>query len=99
MVEFRLWHANFLGIFALLLGTASPAFAALELNRLGRALFLRAVVAGGLAARSVWSDYRALEAGFLKGGGRAKRGGLSDGAAFESLLALQENSFLAPYFD
>jgi len=99
MVEFPLWHANFLGIFALLLGTASPAFAALELNRLRRALFLTVVVAGGLAARSVWSDYRAFEAWFLKVEARAKRGGLSDSADFESLIALQENSFFAPYFD
>src|SRR5712671_2212503 len=99
MVEFPLWHANFLGIFALLLGTASPAFAALELNRLRRALFLVVVVAGGLAARSVWSDYRAFEEWFLKVEARAKRGGLYDGADFESLMALQENSFFAPYFD
>jgi len=99
MVEFPLWHANFLGIFALLFGTVSPAFAALELNRLRRALFLMVVVAGGVAARSVWSDYRAFEAWFLKVEARAKRGGLSDGTDFESLIALQENSFFAPYFD
>src|SRR5258708_3090114 len=99
MVEFPRWHANFLGIFALLLGTASPAFAALELNRLHRALFLTVVVAGGLAARSVWSDYRAFEAWFLKVEARAKRGGLSDSADFESLIALQGHSVLAPYFD
>jgi hypothetical protein len=99
MVEFPLWHANFLGIFALLFGTTSPAFVALELNRLRRALFLVVVVAGGVAARSVWSDYRAFEAWFLKVEARAKRGGLSDGADFESLIALQENSFFAPYFD
>ncbi len=99
MVEFPLWHANFLGIFALLFGTTSPAFAALELNRLRRALFLTVVVAGGLAARSVWSDYRAFEEWFLKVEARAKRGGLSDSADFESLIALQENSFFAPYFD
>jgi len=99
MVEFPLWHANFLGIFALLFGMASPAFAALELNRLRRALFLMVVVAGGLAARNVWSDYRAFEEWFLKLEARGKRGGLSDGADFESLMALQENSFFAPYFD
>jgi len=99
MVEFPLWHANFLGIFALLFGTTSPAFAALELNRLRRALFLTVVVVGGLAARNVWSDYRAFEAWFLKLEARGKRGGPYDGADFESLMALQENSFFAPYFD
>jgi hypothetical protein len=57
------------------------------------------VVAGALAARSVWSDYRAFEEWFLKLEARGKRGGLSDGADFESLMALQENSFFAPYFD
>jgi O-antigen ligase len=99
MVEFPLWHANFLGIFALLFGTTSPAFVALELNRLRRALFLTVVVVGGLAARNVWSDYRAFEAWFLKLEARGKRGGPYDGAHFESLMALQENSFFAPYFD
>src|SRR5260221_785250 len=99
MVEFPLWHANFLGIFALLFGTTSPGFVALELNRLRRALFLVVVVAGGVAARGVGSDYRAFEAWFLKMEARAKRGGLSGGADFESLIALQENSFFAPYFD
>jgi len=99
MVEFPLWHANFLGIFALLFGAASPAFATLELNRLRRALFLTVVVAGGVAARSVWSDYRAFEEWFLKVEAKSKRGGLSDGADFESLMVLQESSFFAPYFD
>src|SRR5258706_476922 len=99
MVEFPLWHANFLGIFALLFGTTSPGFVALELNRLRPALFLVVVVAGGVAARGVGSDYRAFEAWFLKMEARAKRGGLSGGADFESLIALQENSFFAPYFD
>ncbi|HYQ93582.1 MAG TPA: Wzy polymerase domain-containing protein [Burkholderiales bacterium] len=100
MLEFPLWHASFLGVFALLLGLASPAFAAIALGRLRRGLFLVVVVAGCLAARSVWSDYRAFEEGYLKLEARSRRGGPIYGSEFESLIALQEKgSFFSPYFD
>jgi len=100
MVEFPLWHASFLGVFALLFGLASPALAVLDLSRLRRGLFLVVVVAGGVTARSVWSDYRAFEEGYLKLEARSKRAELSDGGDFEFLIALQEKgSFFAPYFD
>src|SRR5207302_711607 len=61
MVEFPLWHANFLGMFALLFGAASPGGVSIAPTRLRRGLVLVVVLAGGLTARGVWSDYRAFE--------------------------------------
>src|SRR6266540_973271 len=46
MVEFPLWHANFLGAFALLFGLASPASVSVEPTRLRRGLVLVVVLAG-----------------------------------------------------
>jgi hypothetical protein len=100
MVEFPLWHSNFLGVFALLFGLVSPAFSALDLGRLRRGLFLTVVVAGCLTARGVWSDYRAFEEEYLKLEARSRRGVPSYGGDFEFLIALQEKgSFFSPYFD
>src|SRR6266850_5806419 len=100
MVEFPLWNANFLGVFALLLGLASPAFAALDLSRLRRGLLLVVLVAAGLAAKGVWSDYRDFERWYLVLEARRARGEAPDGRAFDDLMTLHETgSFFAPYFD
>ncbi len=100
MLEFPLWHADFLGVFALLFGLASPAFAAIDLNRLRRGFFLIVLVSGGLTARGVWSDYREFEEWYLKLEAKGKRGEPFDGRDFETLLAFQEKgSFFAPYFE
>jgi O-antigen ligase len=100
MVEFPLWHANFLGVFALLFGLVSPAFTVLELSRLRRGLLLTVLVAGGLAARGVWSDYRDFERWFRELEGGVARGEAPDVRAFDALVALDEKgSFFSPYFD
>ena len=100
MLEFPLWHADFLGVFALLFGLVSPAFAAIDLNRVRRGFFLIVLVSGGLTARGVWSDYREFEEWYLKLEAKGKRGDPFDGRDFETLLAFQEKgSFFAPYFE
>jgi O-antigen ligase len=100
MVEFPLWHANFLGVFALLFGLVSPALAAVNLNRLRRGVFLIVLVAGGWTARGVWSDYREFEDWYLKLEARGKRGEPSNDGDYETLMALEEKgSFFAPYFE
>jgi O-antigen ligase len=99
MVEFPLWHANFLGMFALLFGLVSPAFAAIDLTRLRRGLFLVILVAGGLTARGVWSDYRAFERWYLGIEARGARGTPPDPRDFAALMALHEGSLFAPYFE
>ena len=100
MVEFPLWHANFLGVFALLFGLVSPAFAALDLSRLRRGLLLTVLVAGGVAARGVWSDYRAFERWYLALEAKGARREAPDGRAFVDLMTLQDKgSLFSPYFD
>ena len=100
MVEFPLWHADFLGAFALLFGLASPAFAAVDLSRLRRGFFLIVLVSGCLTARSIWSDYREFEEWYLNLEARGKRGEPFDGRDFKTLLTLLEKgSFFSPYFE
>src|SRR6266705_766658 len=84
MVEFPLWHANFLGAFALLFGLASPAFAAVDLSRLRRGFFLIVLVSGCLTARSIWSDYREFAEWYLNLEARGKRGEPFDGRDFKT---------------
>jgi O-antigen ligase len=99
MVEFPLWHANFLGVFALLLGLGSPALAAIELTRLRRGILLVIVVAGCLTARGVWSDYRAFERWYLVIEAKGARGQPPDARDFDVLMALHEGSIFAPYLE
>jgi hypothetical protein len=99
MVEFPLWHANFLGVFAMLFGFASPAFAAIELSRLRRGLFLLILVAGGMTARGVLSDYRAFEQWYLGIEAKGARGERPRESDFASLMAMHERSFFSPYFE
>jgi O-antigen ligase len=99
MVEFPLWHANFLGMFALLFGAASPGGAAIEPTRMRRGLVLVVVLAGILTARGVWSDYRAFERWYLALEAKSARGEIPGKSDLESLMALREDSLFGPYFE
>ncbi len=99
MLEYPLWHANFLGVFALLFGAASAGGAAIEPTRLRRALVLVVALAGGLTALGAWSDYRAFERWYLAVEAKTLRGGLPDPADLDRLLRLGENSLLAPQIE
>ena len=100
MLEFPLWHANFLGVFALIFGVASPGGgAAVEPTRLRRGLILVVVLAGILTARGVWSDYRAFERWYLAVEAKSSQGELPDKSDLESLMSLREDSLFGPYFE
>ena len=99
MVEFPLWHANFLGIFALLFGAASPGGAAVEPTRMRRGLILVVVLAGILTARGVWSDYRGFERWYLAVEAKSARGEIPGKSDLESLMELREDSLFGPYFE
>ena len=99
MVEFPLWHANFLGMFALLFGAASPGGAAVAPTRLRRALVLVVVLAGGLTARGVWSDYVSFESWYLAVETKLARGGTPGSSDLDELMKLREGSFFGPYFE
>ena len=99
MVEFPLWHANFLGVFALLLGAVSPGGAAVEPTRARRGLILVVVLAGVLTARGVWSDYRAFERWYLAVEAKSARGEIPGKSDLENLMELREDSLFGPYFE
>jgi hypothetical protein len=99
MVEFPLWHANFLGMFALLFGIASPGGVVVEPTRLRRGLVLVLVLAGILTARGVWSDYQAFERWYLALEAKSARGEIPGKSDLESLMDLRENSLFGPYFE
>jgi O-antigen ligase len=99
MVEFPLWHANFLGLFALLLGVCSPVSIFLQPTPARRALLLMVVVAGSIAAVKIWADYRAFESWYLNLEAKTARGGKADRQDLESLMALRENSIFSPSFE
>lgn len=99
MVEFPLWHANFLGVFALLLGVTSPAGAVLEATRLRRGVIGLVVVAGGLTALGALSDYRAAERWYFALEAKGARGEDLGRDGLESLLRLRESSLFGPYLE
>jgi O-antigen ligase len=99
MVEFPLWHANFLGLFALLFGLLSTATAALPATRLRRGVFLAVLAAGWLTALNAFADYRYFESWFLRLEAEGARGTLAELKQLDVLLTDQKGSLFAPYFD
>ena len=99
MVEFPLWHANFLGMFALLFGAASPGGAAVAPTRLRRGLVLVVVLAGSLTACGVWSDYRSFERWYAALETKLARGGTPGSGDLDDLMKLRESSLFGPYFE
>jgi len=99
MVEFPLWHANFLGMFALLFGAASPGGASVAPTRLRRVLVLVVALAGGMTALGVWSDYRSFERWYLGVETKIARGGAPGSSDLDDLMKLREGSLFGPYFE
>jgi len=99
MLEFPLWHASFLGVFALLFGVASPVGPAIAPTPARRVVLAVIVLAGGLAAFHAWSDYRALERWYLALEQKGARGESLVRSDLEELMSLRENSLFAPYFE
>jgi len=99
MVEFPLWHANFLGVFALLLGLASAGSAVVEATRLRRGVITLVAVAGGLTALGALSDYRAAERWYFALEAKSVRGENLGVDGLEQLLRLRESSLFGPYLE
>ena len=99
MVEFPLWHANFLGMFALLFGAASPGGVSIAPTRLRRGLVLVVALAGGLTALGVWSDYRSFEYWYRAVEAKSARGEIVGSSDLDDLMKLREGSVFGPYFE
>ena len=97
MLEYPLWHANFLGIAAILLGMGSERNLRLHLTSLSRFAFPVMVAAGFFALGTVLHAYRDLELLMYPRVLPQNRDEII--ARNEALLELHRNTLLAPYVE
>jgi len=97
MMEYPLWHADFLGIAAVLLGMGSARGVRLHLSALSRFAFPLMAAAGFFALASVLSAYRDLES--LMYPRVLPRNQAEIVARNEGLLKLHRDTLLAPYVE
>jgi len=97
MVEYPLWHANFLGVAAILLGTGCESGVRLRLSALSRVAFPVMVMAGVFALGSVLHAYRDLELLMYPRVLPKNRDEII--ARNEALLQLHRDTLLAPYVE
>ncbi len=97
MLEYPLWHANFLGVAAILLGMGSEQVLRLRLSALSRFAFPFMVAAGVFALGSVAHAYRDLE--LLLYPRVLPKTQAEIIARNDSLLELHRDTLLAPYVE
>jgi O-antigen ligase len=99
MVEFPLWHANFLGLTALLLGAAPQPLLALRFSRFRQGA-LGLVLAAGIAALvMVFSDYRNFERWYRQAEGSQRRNEPLSEAQLKDFAEQRATSLFAGYYD
>ena len=99
MVEYPLWHANFLGLTALLLGAAPQPLVALRLSRFRQGA-LGLVLAAGIAALSmVFSDYRNFERWTRQAEGSQRRHEPLSEEQLKDFADQRATSLFAGYYD
>jgi O-antigen ligase len=99
MVEYPLWHANFLGLTALLLGAAPQPLVALRFSRF-RGAALGVVIAAGIAALPMlFSDYRSFERWTRQAEGSQRRNELLSEAQLKDFADQRATSLFAGYYD
>jgi O-antigen ligase len=97
MIEYPLWHANFLGLAALLLGMGSQRFIRLRLTALSRFAFPVMLAAGFFTLGSVLQAYRDLELLLYPRVLPKNREEIVE--RNEALLKLHRDTLLAPYVE
>lgn len=97
MLEYPLWHANFLGVAAILLGMGSERSLRLHLTTLSRLAFPVMILAGFFALGSVLHAYRDLERLMYPRVLPQNREEII--ARNEALLELHRDTLLAPYVE
>ena len=97
--EFPLWHANFLGLAAVLLGAAPQPAIRLQASRFRRIALAVVLAAGALTIGGVFSDYRSFER-WYQGADSAQRQGLPlSQAQLDELAKQRASSLFAGYYD
>lgn len=99
LVEFPLWHAQFLGLSAMLLGLTGEGALEFGRSRLGR-LVCRLVIMGGLAIAILYfKGYRDYEQWYVGTVAAEKASKLDPEAQVSALLQLEYSWMFLPYFD
>jgi len=99
MVEYPLWHANFLALAAVLLGAAAQPAVELRFNRFRQAA-LAAVLAAGIATlEGVLSDYRNFERWYERADASQRKGVPLSAAQMKNLADQRATSLFAGYYD
>lgn len=99
LVEFPLWHAQFLGLTAILLGLAGEGAVEFGRSGLGR-LVCRIVVVGGLAISVLYfKGYRDYEDWYVGTVAAEKASKLDPESQVSALLQLEYSWMFLPYFD
>ncbi|MCX7141967.1 MAG: Wzy polymerase domain-containing protein [Proteobacteria bacterium] len=97
MIEYPLWHGNFLGLAAVLLGMGSQRYIRLHLSALSRYAFPMMLVAGFFTLGSVLQAYRDLEQLMYPRVMPKNREEVLEHN--EALLKLHRDTLLAPYIE
>jgi O-antigen ligase len=98
-VEYPLWHANFLGLTALLLGAAPQPLVALRFSRFRRGALGLVLAAGVAALVMVFSDYRDFERWTRRAEGSQRRNEALSEAQLKDFAHQRATSLFAGYYD
>jgi O-antigen ligase len=99
MVEYPLWHANFLGLTAVLLGAAPQPLVALRFSRFRQAALGLVLAAGVAVLGMVFSDYRNFERWTRQAEGSQRRNEPLSEAQVKDFAGQRATSLFAGYYD
>ncbi len=99
MVEYPLWHANFLGLAALLLGAAPQPLVAPRLSRLRQGALGLVLAAGVAALATVFADYRNFERWTRRAEASQQRNEPLSEAQLKDFADQRATSLFAGYYD
>ncbi|HXC40932.1 MAG TPA: Wzy polymerase domain-containing protein, partial [Burkholderiales bacterium] len=99
MVEFPLWIAHFLGLFAVLVGIESWRPAPVNKARAMRAGVLALVLGGMVIAGKYLRDYRDFEGWYLRLEAKERAGIPATGADLSALMVFHDRSLFAHYIE
>ena len=99
MVEYPLWHANFLGLTALLLGAAPQPLVTLRFSRFRQTALGLVLVAGIAVLGMVFSDYRNFERWTRQAEGSQRRNEPLSEAQLKDFAGQRATSLFAGYYD
>jgi hypothetical protein len=99
MVEYPLWHANFLGLTAVLLGAAPQPFVDLGFSRFRQAAIGLVLAAGIATLVMVFSDYRNFERWYRQADASQRRNEPLSEAQLKDFAVQRATSLFAGYYD